>query len=385
MQPFEFEVGKQYRNRRGLYTVLELKPPKMTVRYEDGTTGELTIEQQSNIVRNMLLEEQVRTIQEAQEKAQPRPASRATPKPAAEKPARQIAPRPDSKRNSNVNHSAAVSETNNIRPPRRILLQNDPSDQTFKAGEIRIFTEFRGFGNQYASIWFIGFEEHSEYGTVELKHRLKMEVYEEPYADLSDRLKAEQYPLEYRYATPEWRIMAFTGLRFAGKRIYPNVAELEEYYSKDFGTLEGNILISELMPLPVPNGNEWPYSNIKISDNSMLQYQLRDRKIYTQTFLPERIAMFQNFYEQRKNQRQAPRYIFCYGGRKNWVHYRKIFPLTYVEISLPMRSGGQDAGLMLGRDNDSGTWVILTGQLNDSRGEVTTYLCDQLAQRLEQL
>jgi hypothetical protein len=117
----------------------------------------------------------------------------------------------------------------------------------------------------------------------------------------------------------------------------------------------------------------------------MLQYQLRDRKIYTQTFLPERIAMFQNFYEQRKNQRQAPRYIFCYGGRKNWVHYRKIFPLTYVEISLPMRSGGQDAGLMLGRDNDSGTWVILTGQLNDSRGEVTTYLCDQLAQRLEQL
>ncbi len=34
--PFPFEVGEMYANRRGSYEVMQIAPPKMTIRYDDG-------------------------------------------------------------------------------------------------------------------------------------------------------------------------------------------------------------------------------------------------------------------------------------------------------------------------------------------------------------
>ncbi|MEI7553672.1 hypothetical protein [Candidatus Chlorohelix sp.] len=390
MQDFVFEIGKQYRNRRGIYTVISINQPKMLVSYEDGTTAELTIEQQANIVRNMLNEDWARQTQEQAElikaaKARPtrvpktdsKAKASATPKAQTPKPEKE--PKPQ-RENVAARRSAQASEVPALH---RTLLANDPNDQLFRADEIRIFSQFRGYGNQNAPIWFLGMEEQSEFGALELKHRLAMEIYEERFADLQARYRLEKIPVSYHFATPEHKIMAFVGVRFNGEGLYPNGEKLEEYFAASFGTSVGNVLISDLLPLPA--GNEWLYTNIRISDNSMLQYHLRDRKLYTQMFLPERISLFQDMYESLKAKNEAPRYIFCYGGRKHWTHYRKIFPLSYVEISLEMRTGGPDSTLMLGRDNDSGTWVILAGAFSDSRGDVTNHLCDQLAQRLEQL
>lgn len=51
-----FEVNGKYANRKGEYTVLEINPPKMRVRYEDGSEADLKIELQARIWENIAAE-----------------------------------------------------------------------------------------------------------------------------------------------------------------------------------------------------------------------------------------------------------------------------------------------------------------------------------------
>ncbi|MGB3715016.1 MAG: hypothetical protein WA996_11365 [Candidatus Promineifilaceae bacterium] len=60
-----FEVGEEYANRKGSYTVLEISDPKMTVEYEDGSTADLSISIQQRIWENIVTEreaERARTV-----------------------------------------------------------------------------------------------------------------------------------------------------------------------------------------------------------------------------------------------------------------------------------------------------------------------------------
>ncbi len=58
---YEFEVGQQYANRKGRYTVVDLNEPRMTVEYEDGSTAELNIAIQHRIWENIVAEEELRS------------------------------------------------------------------------------------------------------------------------------------------------------------------------------------------------------------------------------------------------------------------------------------------------------------------------------------
>ena len=55
-----FEVNETYANRKGKYTVLEVAPPKMRVRYEDGTEAELNVAIQARIWENIQSERDAR-------------------------------------------------------------------------------------------------------------------------------------------------------------------------------------------------------------------------------------------------------------------------------------------------------------------------------------
>ncbi|MFW5940244.1 MAG: hypothetical protein ACOC9C_00575 [Chloroflexota bacterium] len=55
-----FEVNGTYANRKGKYTVLSVEPPRMTVRYEDGSTAELNMAIQERIWENIQSEEEAR-------------------------------------------------------------------------------------------------------------------------------------------------------------------------------------------------------------------------------------------------------------------------------------------------------------------------------------
>jgi hypothetical protein len=51
----EFVKGQQYTNRRGTYTVLDVRSKTLTVRYEDGVEETLDVVIQQRILRNMTL------------------------------------------------------------------------------------------------------------------------------------------------------------------------------------------------------------------------------------------------------------------------------------------------------------------------------------------
>lgn len=55
-----FELGGRYANRIGNYEVVELNEPKMTVRYEDGTTAELSMNIQYRIWENIRAEQEIK-------------------------------------------------------------------------------------------------------------------------------------------------------------------------------------------------------------------------------------------------------------------------------------------------------------------------------------
>ena len=56
-----FEVDGEYANRIGRYKVLELNDSKMSVKYEDGSTAELSVIIQSRIWENILVEDEARS------------------------------------------------------------------------------------------------------------------------------------------------------------------------------------------------------------------------------------------------------------------------------------------------------------------------------------
>ena len=63
-----FEVGGNYANRKGEYTVTEIHDPKMTVEYHDGTTAELNISIQQRIWENILAEKEIKQSRSSRSK-----------------------------------------------------------------------------------------------------------------------------------------------------------------------------------------------------------------------------------------------------------------------------------------------------------------------------
>ncbi len=53
-----FEIGEEYANRNGNYTVIEVNDPKMTVEYKDGSSAELSISIQQRIWENIVAEQE---------------------------------------------------------------------------------------------------------------------------------------------------------------------------------------------------------------------------------------------------------------------------------------------------------------------------------------
>lgn len=71
-----FEVNGTYANRKGTYVVLSVDQPKMTVRYDDGTTAELNMNIQARIWENIQSEEEARQASREARQRKRKPGSR---------------------------------------------------------------------------------------------------------------------------------------------------------------------------------------------------------------------------------------------------------------------------------------------------------------------
>jgi len=70
-----FEVNGVYANRKGRYTVISVNPPKMKVRYDDGTVADLKIDLQERIWENIAVEFQAQEASRQARASRRRPAS----------------------------------------------------------------------------------------------------------------------------------------------------------------------------------------------------------------------------------------------------------------------------------------------------------------------
>ena len=70
-----FEVNGVYANRKGRYTVIALSPPKMKVRYDDGTEADLKIDLQYRIWENIAVEFQAQEASRQARAARRRPSA----------------------------------------------------------------------------------------------------------------------------------------------------------------------------------------------------------------------------------------------------------------------------------------------------------------------
>ena len=59
-----FEINGVYANRKGEYTVLEITPPKMHVRFKDGSEADLKIDLQERIWANIAAEYEAQAAKE---------------------------------------------------------------------------------------------------------------------------------------------------------------------------------------------------------------------------------------------------------------------------------------------------------------------------------
>lgn len=124
---------------------------------------------------------------------------------------------------------------------------------------LRRLTNFLGYGQPNRSIWFLGMEEAAT-GTT----RLSLGATLPPIADLRQAhincLKIPKHHLGKRNIQPTWRPMCQLMLRLNGR---PATREaIRKYQAENLGRLRGTTFLAELLPIPKPTFDSWPYASI---------------------------------------------------------------------------------------------------------------------------
>jgi hypothetical protein len=172
-----------------------------------------------------------------------------------------------------------------------------------------------GYGELGARGWFLGMEEACE-DAMELPARIAGGTLEDlevaltrigRYGDLLEAtpvLQSTWAPL-----IRAW-LVASTGTKS------PTVDDVRQYQRHRWGRLNGHVgdtLLVELLPLPSPSLQDWPYEGLGVGT----------RREYQRRWLSQRIDLLARMWRESSTR---PRVAIAY-GRSYWKHYRKIFGL----------------------------------------------------------
>ncbi len=378
----EFVPGEKYRNRRGVYEVLELLPGgRMKVRYlADEVVAEFDQAQQSRIITNIQFEEKAQEQQAANVKPS-RPAARAgTAAPAKTKPA---ASSPGAARPS-------VASSRKTSAPVEAPVELPPAvpiRRSFEKLEVFRLLPFIGFGNLDAKIWFIGTNDTGpEDGNITLSARIAMPEYQKELADaeiLKSRYRAET---NYFYGNPTWRYANYLTTRLLEPPEQQTEPARHEYYTNRFGALDGDVLLTDTLPLPSRNLNnqeKWVYRNTSLTDSPYYNDVLRDAQRYQEDqFLgrPTRLKRLNELYITLKLEEKSPKFIFCYGRAGQWKYFREIFPFlkAYTDIELKISPDKErQLKIAVAKDSSTGTVVVLLPGLSPQEN-ITEFFLDHV-------
>jgi hypothetical protein len=182
--------------------------------------------------------------------------------------------------------------------------------------ERAILLEFLGFGNPRAPIVFIGMEE----GLTETPHypllaQLKDRARLSAVADLRDSsVHPDKYLVGPRPPIQRtWGILIRVLLALNGKPD-PNTDDVRFYQRDELGSLIGQSLLLELLPLPARSVEFWaPY------DRYFPEFPTRDE--YRRTMMQRRVDYI------AKHLSYGPTLVLAYGVGY-WNEYKSLFPLV---------------------------------------------------------
>lgn len=179
------------------------------------------------------------------------------------------------------------------------------------AAEVEQLLGFVGYGRLDAPTWFLGMEEgRSE----DAARRLQCQLQLGQVADLRQaHLDVFQF-MRFHGAQPKiqatWGTMCKIMLLLAGTE--PTTDLVRHYQAHRLGRLDGETLLTELLPIASPNAGMWDYASLLPS--------FPDRRTYERLVLPRRVELLRGLIEQHR-----PRLLVCYGAT-HWDAYRRLFP-----------------------------------------------------------
>ena len=389
----EFVPGEKYRNRRGTYEVLELLPAgRMKVRYlDDDVVAEFDQAQQSRIIANIQIEEKLQEQQAAHAKPVKAPGrSTAASAPARSKPAAPTAkpaaaalsPSPAAPvRPAPARHAVSGATSRRTTAAPEILVELAPAvpiRRSFEKLEVFRLLPFIGFGNLDAKIWFVGTNDTGpEDGNITLSERVAMPEFQKELADAE--LLKQRYRTEstYFYGNPHWRYANYLTTRLLETPEQQTETARREYYTERFGSLDGDVLLTDILPLPSRNLNNqerWIYRNTTLTDSPYYNDVLRDSQRFQEDqFLgrPTRLKRLTELYHTLKLEGKSPKFIFCYGRAGQWKYFREVFPLltAYTDVELKVAPDKErQVKISVARDAENGTLVVLLPGLSPQEG-----------------
>jgi hypothetical protein len=171
---------------------------------------------------------------------------------------------------------------------------------------------FIGYGNPAGSFWFLGIEERGVGDRTTLWAELLVRA--NNFAPIEDLKAALEHPafastFQVGQYVPTWLIMSKIVLRLSGDPDWQEYSHAQPYQAEQLGRRGGQTFLSELLPLPAGNVDDWPYPNL-----------FATKDIYRDKVLPGRVDTLRHLLS-----RHQPTYVFCY-GKSYWSQYRRLFP-----------------------------------------------------------
>ncbi len=163
-----------------------------------------------------------------------------------------------------------------------------------KAFQIEKLLSFLGYGNPAGRFWFVGMEEQGEGTELELEWRCRFRpvedviwVHEQWDREFRSRDQGRDPGLfEPRRLIPTWGTMSKLVLRLSGSSAWEDLEAVRRYQAERLGRLDGDTFLTELLPLPARNLDDWPYTAYFYS-----------RADYVSRVLPERLGTLRALFE----------------------------------------------------------------------------------------
>jgi len=185
---------------------------------------------------------------------------------------------------------------------------------------------FIGFGRPDAPVVFLGMEE-GLLREADLLTDLQRRSTFEPYMDLSQAQAELGGPGRYFGRAPitqkTWRPICDLMLRRAGVR-HPTREQRLRYQADHLGRQTGETLLTELLPYPHSDANQWLYAQFGRYSN---------RQDYADAMIRRRQELLSRVF------RAHPPQLIVAHGKQNWEHYKAIFRETTWDADGPFEQG----------------------------------------------